>query len=69
MVIEREDGFLAKDKTISYMSGEIDVESAETLGTEFISLYQCGEQVAMTKTQATQLIAVLQKWVDGGEVE
>ncbi|UPW42607.1 hypothetical protein BAHKABFF_00057 [Salmonella phage CF-SP1] len=69
MIIEREDGFLAQDKTIPYMSGEIDVESAGTLGTEFISLYQYGEQVAMTRTQATQLIAALQKWVDGGEVE
>lgn len=69
MIIEREDGFLAGDKDIPYMSGEIIVESGETCGTGFLSMYQTGEQVALTKQQAAQLIEVLQKWIDGGEVE
>lgn len=32
-------------------------------------LRQFGEWIQIDKQQATQLIEVLQKWVDGGEVE
>lgn len=38
-------------------------------GKDLLHIGQDGEFCSIDKHQAAQLIAVLQKWVDGGEVE
>lgn len=43
--------------------------SVADTGTELIDLIQQGNWIQIDKHQATQLIEVLQKWVDDGEVE
>lgn len=39
------------------------------IGGRYIEVKQHDDIVVIGRQQATQLIAVLQKWVDGGEVE
>lgn len=38
-------------------------------GGDMMDIVQQGNWIQIDKHQASQLIAVLQKWVDGGEVE
>ena len=47
----------------------ISVGDASDYGYALIEIAQAGEEVIINKHQATQLIEVLTKWVNGEEVE
>lgn len=48
---------------------DIKVDEDFKYGNDLLVTRQTGDVIVVDKGQATQLIAVLQKWVDGGEVE